>query len=291
MTGTLCPNGLLDLWGQYYLLDRGARLGKTYHAYRGRWFESDYMGFKYTPREGAFEAITEAIKDITISMRTEDYVDLPPVIYNRLEVTLPESVMEKYRKFEKTLIWQYEGSDIEAVNNGVLTGKALQAANGSMYDDEGNVCEIHDKKLDVLDRVIEEANGAPVLVAYSFEFDLQKLKKRYPRAEVVGEKPNLQKRWNNGEISILLAYPGSAGHGLNLQYGGCILVWYGLTWNLEYYQQLNKRLLRPGQTQTVVIHHIIAKGTADERVMRVLPDKAATQDAVVDATLYRGEAA
>lgn len=170
----------------------------------------------------------------------------------------------------------------------MLTGKLLQLANGAAYlDDTGKYVEIHSLKLDALDRVIEEANGAPVLVAYSFQFDLDKLRKKYPKAEVVGESPNVQKRWNAGEIPILLAHPASAGHGLNLQYGGCITVWYGLNWSLELYQQLNKRLHRPGQTETVIIHHIVAEGTVDERVMEVLPEKDATQDALVEATKYR----
>lgn len=286
MTGTLCPNGLLDLWAQFYLLDRGARLGSTYHAYRGRWFEGDYLGFKYSPRPGAFDQVMDAIRDITISMRTEDYADLPAVLHNTIKVKLPPAVMKQYRKFEKTLVWEHGENDIEAVNNGVLTGKLLQLANGSIYDEEGEVHEIHHLKLDALDRVIEEANGAPVLVAYSYQFDLEKLRKRYPKAEVVGETQNLQKRWNNGEISILLAHPQSAGHGLNLQYGGHITVWYGLPWSLEYYQQLNERLRRPGQKDTVIIHHLVAEGTVDERVMEVLPEKAATQDAVIEATKY-----
>lgn len=598
LTGTMAPNGLLDIWSQFYLLDLGQRLGTTYHAYRTRFFESDYMGFKYSLRPGAFEQIVERISDITISMKTEDYVDMPPVLHNTVKVRLPEKVMTKYKAFERTML--LEEHDIEAVNNGVLTGKLLQLCiaegtevlcrrgwvpieqvsstdevwdgveyvstdgviykgqsnvvtcfgvdmtrghlvltksgwetaerilngdaaegldrepvrlpdsyapgrdseeqglnlavpmrmreggpsaeyvppvetpwlekilrvsswgdagrrlgvarhdrkpamgdlagpeaalsgpegqglqelwrkgyryarylvqlvqrildgctgwllrrvefgsaeqrpgvqqgelpvgdelraaaqhtgesvdrhavgpddggrgsgalgaeihnsacsgdqvrvlgrgtvppreakvavfdlvncgprnrfvvrgtdgplivhncNGSVYDEDGNVVEIHSLKLEALDRVIEEANGAPVLVAYSYQFDLDKLRKRYPKAEVVGEAANLQKRWNNGEIPILLAHPASAGHGLNLQYGGCITVWYGLNWSLELYQQLNKRLHRPGQKETVVIHHIVAEGTVDERVMEVLPEKDATQDALVEATKYR----
>jgi len=284
MTGTLAPNGLLDLWAPYYLLDRGERLGTSYYAYRNRWFVSDYMGFKYEPRPGAFEAITDRIRDITVSMRTEDYVDMPPVVYNTLTVRLPPAVMKQYKRFARTLLW--EEPDIEAVNQGVLTGKMLQLCNGSIYDADGQAHEIHALKLDVLDRVIEEAAGAPVLVAYSYQFDLVKLRKRYPRAEVVGETKDLQKRWNAGEIPVLLAHPQAAGHGLNLQYGGCITVWYGLPWSLEYYQQLNKRLRRPGQEKTVFIHHIVAVGTVDERVMQVLPEKEATQAAIHDATRH-----
>lgn len=284
MTGTPSPNGLLDIWSQYYLLDQGERLYSSMTKYRTRWFDGDYMGYKYQLKPGAFEQIVERISDITISMRTEDFVDMPDLVYNTIKVHLPPKIMKQYKDFERTLI--LEDHDIEAVNSGVLTGKLLQLCNGSCYDEEGEVIEIHDLKLDALERVIEEAAGAPVLVAYSYQFDLIKLKKRFPKAEVVGETKNLQKRWNNGEISILLAHPQSAGHGLNLQYGGCITVWYGLCWSLEYYQQLNKRLHRPGQTDTVFIHHIVAADTMDERVMAVLPEKEATQDALIDATRW-----
>lgn len=284
LTGTPSPNGMLDIWSQYYLLDQGERLGSSYSAYRTRWFDGDYMGYKYTLRGGAFEQIVERISDITVSMKTGDFVDMPPLVYNTIKVKLPANVMAQYKKFEKTLL--LEEHDIEAVNSGVLTGKLLQLANGSVYDEEGNAIEIHDLKLDALERVIEEAAGAPVLVAYSYQFDLAKLKKRFPKAEVVGEAKNVVKRWNEGKIQILLAHPQSAGHGLNLQYGGCITVWYGLCWSLEYYQQLNKRLHRPGQVNTVFIHHIVAEGTMDETVMKVLPEKDATQDALIEATRW-----
>lgn len=285
LTGTMAPNGLLDIWSQFYLLDMGERLFTSFNQYRTRWFESDYMGFKYSLRPGAFEQIVKRIQDITLSMKTEDYVDMPPLVHKTVKVRLPDKLMKQYKKFEKTLL--LEEHDIEAVNNGVLTGKLLQCANGSVYDEDGNAIEIHSLKLDALDQIIEEAQGEPVLVAYSYQFDLEKLRKRYPHAEVIGEGENVIKRWNNKEIAILLAHPQSAGHGLNLQYGGCITVWYGLCWSLEYYQQLNKRLHRPGQVETVVIIHIVAEGTVDERVMAVLPEKDATQDALIEATKYR----
>jgi SNF2 family DNA or RNA helicase len=284
LTGTPTPNGMLDIWSQYYLLDQGKRLGTAFTGYRSRWFEGDYMGFKYAIRPGSFDHITEKIRDITISMKTEDFSDMPDVVYNTITVKLPPKVMKQYKDFEKSMI--LDEHDIEAVNSGVLTGKLLQLANGSVYNEDGEAIEIHDLKLEALDRVIEEAAGAPVLVAYSYQFDLAKLKKRYPHAEVVGETPNLSKRWNNGEIQLLLAHPQSAGHGLNLQYGGCITVWYGLCWSLEYYQQLNKRLHRPGQLHTVFIHHIVAQGTMDMRVMEVLPQKDATQEAFIEATRW-----
>lgn len=285
LTGTPAPNGLLDIWSQYYLLDQGARLGTSFSSYRKRWFDGDYMGYKYTLRPGSFDQIVERISDITVSMKTGDFVDMPDIVYNTVKVVLPAKIMKAYKDFERTLL--LDEHDIEAVNSGVLTGKLLQLANGSVYDEAGEVVEIHDLKLDALDLVIQEAAGAPVLVAYSYQFDLAKLKKRYPKAEVVGEAKNVVKRWNNGEISLLLAHPQAAGHGLNLQYGGCITVWYGLCWSLEYYQQLNKRLHRPGQVNTVFIHHLVAVGTMDERVMAVLPEKDATQDALIEATKWK----
>lgn len=284
LTGTPAPNGLEDVWAPYYLLDQGERLYSSFSKYRTRFFDGDYMGFKYTLKEGAFELITDRIKDITISMKTEDFVDMPPIVYNTVKVKLPPTVLKAYKKFEREMI--LEEHDIEAVNSGVLTGKLLQLANGSVYNEDGETVEIHSLKLDALDRIIEEAQGQPVFVAYSYQFDLQKLKKKYPKAEVVGEAKNVVKRWNEGKIQLLLAHPQSAGHGLNLQYGGCITVWYGLCWSLEYYQQLNKRLHRPGQTRTVFIHHIVAEGTMDERVMDVLPEKDATQDALIEVTRW-----
>lgn len=287
LTGTPSPNGLMDIWSQYFLLDQGQRLFSSMTKYRTRWFDGDHMGYKYVPKEGAFEKIVDKISDITVSMRTEDFVDMPEIVYNTIRVRLPPKVMKAYKDFERTLL--LEEHDIEAVNSGVLTGKLLQLANGSVYDEEGEAIEIHDLKLDALERVIEEAAGAPVLVAYSYQFDLVKLKKRFPKAEVVGETKNLQKRWNNKEISILLAHPQAAGHGLNLQYGGSITVWYGLCWSLEYYQQLNKRLHRPGQKETTFIHHIVSAETMDEKVMAVLPQKEATQDALIEATLWKPE--
>lgn len=288
LTGTPAPNGMVDLWAQYYLLDQGQRLFSSFNKFRTRYFDSDYMGFKYTLKEGAFELIAKAVSDITISMQTEDFVDMPDIVYNSVPVRLPPKVMDAYKEFERKMVLAEH--DIKAVNSGVLTGKLLQLANGSVYDEEGNAIEIHSMKLDALERIIEDAQGQPVLVAYSYQFDLEKLRKRFPKAEVVGEAKNVVKRWNDGKISILLAHPQSAGHGLNLQYGGCITVWYGLCWSLEYYQQLNKRLHRPGQTRTVFIHHIVAEGTVDDRVMEVLPDKNATQNALIQVTRWKAPA-
>lgn len=285
LSGTMAPNGMTDIWSQYFLLDQGARLYTSMTKYKQRWFDSDYMGRKFWLKEGAFPQIVERIQDITISMRTEDFTDMPDITYLTRKVTLPPKVMKQYKELERTLM--LEEHDIEAVNKGVLTGKLLQLANGSVYDEDGEVIEIHDLKLDVLADLIDEAMGEPVFVAYSYKFDLIKLKKRFPTAEVVGEAKDVVKRWNNKEIKLLLAHPQSAGHGLNLQFGGYITVWYGLCWSLEYYQQFNKRLHRPGQVRKVFIYHIVATGTKDEDVMEVLPMKEAVQDALIEATIWR----
>lgn len=286
LTGTPAPNGMIDIWSQYYLLDRGERLGFDFYAFRARFFESDYMGYKYILREGSFEQIVERISDITLSMRAGDWLELPERINNIVKVTLPPKVMKKYKDFARTMV--LEEHDIEAVNNGVLTGKLLQLANGSVYDEDRNVIEIHDRKLEALENIIADAAGKPVLVAYSYEFDLEKLRKRFPKAVVLGEDSTAIKRWNAGEIEIMLAHPQSAGHGINIQQGGNICVFYGLPWSLEYYQQFAARLHRSGQvSDTVTIHHIIAEGTVDERVMEVLAQKGANQDMLIQATLYQ----
>lgn len=287
LTGTPSPNGMEDLWSQYFLLDQGQRLFSSITKYRTRWFQKSFDGFKYTLCNGSFEAIVEKVSDITVSMKTEDFTDMPDIVYNVVKVKLPPKVLKQYKHLAAK--FELEEHDVEAVNSGVLTGKLLQLANGSIYNTETDAVPFHSVKMDALDIIIAEAAGAPVLVAYSYKFDLERLKKKYPKAEVVGEGKNLTKRWNNGEISILLAHPQSAGHGLNLQYGGCITVWYGLCWSLEYYQQLNKRLHRPGQKNKVFIHHIVAEGTIDEKVMEVLPQKDALQDAFLEATKWLPE--
>ena len=285
LTGTPCPNGLMDLWSQMYLVDFGERLGSKFSAFRSRWFESDYMGYKWTPRPGAMEQITSRIADVTFSMRAEDWLTLPERIDNHIWVELPPKVLKQYKEFERKMI--LEEHDIEAVNNGVLTGKLLQCATGSVYREDGTFVELHDLKLQALDALIEEAAGNPVLVAYSYQFDLEKLRHRYKGAEVLGENPGCVARWNRGEIPVLLAHPASASFGLNLQHGGSITVWYGLPWSLEHYIQFNARLLRSGQTaSSVIIHHIVARDTVDERVLVALEDKAADQNAVIEATLY-----
>jgi SNF2 family DNA or RNA helicase len=219
-------------------------------------------------------------------MRAEDWLVLPERIDNIVRVHLPPKVLKQYKEFERTM--RQEEMDLEAINNGVLTQKLLQLCSGSVYSEDKEPFEFHDLKARALDAIIEEADGKPVLVAYSYQFDLEKLRRRYKGAEVIGEEPGCVTRWNNGEIPVLLAHPASASFGLNLQHGGHITVWYGLPWSLEHYLQFNARLLRSGQkAESVIIHHIVADGTLDDRVLDVLRDKAADQSSVIQATLYR----
>lgn len=290
LSGTPAPNGLIDLWGPIYIIDRGERLGTSKSAYEKRWFITDKYSSKVEPREFAHAQIMERVSDVMISLKEEDYLTLPPRVDNKIYVTFPPSLMKSYKKFERTLY--AEEYDVEALSQGVLTNKLLQWANGSIYNDEKEALFVHDLKLKAMDSVVEEAAGAPLLVAYSFKFDLAALRKRYPKAVVLREDPDAIKRWNRGEIEMLLTHPASAGHGLNLQHGGSIACWYGLTWSLEYYQQFVKRLHRSGQkAERVMMHHILARGTADEDVMRVIGSKGATQDRITDVVRQRLRAA
>lgn len=286
MTGTPAPNGLLDLWSQYYMLDQGFRLGSSYKAFTDRWFNSDFKGYTFTAKENAFSEIMDLISDITISMESTDYVELPPRMNIPLYVTLPEKVMKAYKKFERTFL--LEEHDIEAVSEGVLTQKLLQLANGSVYDEDKSPVEIHCLKLEALERVVEENPGQPILVAYSYKFDVAKIKKRFKQAVTLEDDPKAVKNWNAGKIQMLIVHPASAGHGLNLQHGGYIAVWYGLPWSLEWYMQFNKRLHRPGQkADRVLIYHLLARGTVDERVLAALVEKTAEQENVIRASLYQ----
>ena len=288
MTGTPAPNGLIDLWSQYYMLDQGERLGTSFTAFRDRWFDSDYMKYKWTPRSYAFDEIMGLVKDITISMDSADYLELPPRVDIPVMVHLSDKQMKDYKRFERTCL--LEEHDIEAVNEGVLTGKLLQLANGSIYDEDKKAIQIHDLKLDALERIVAEHPGQPILVAYSYLFDVAKLKKRFPKARFIKEKPEngdrtVIKDWNAGKVEMLIVHPASAGHGLNLQHGGYIAAWYGLPWSLELYMQFNKRLHRSGQkADRVLIYHILAAGTVDERVMQVLQSKNVDQSRVIAAS-------
>ena len=288
LTGTVAPKGLINLFGQLLIADLGARLGTAKTKFLARYFDADYSGFNFFPKEWSFKAIMGKVKDVMFGMREEDCVTLPPRIDNIIKVRLPGKVMERYREFEATSI--SEAYDVEAVNRGVLTSKLLQFANGSMYQESGKDVWIHDEKLDALENIINDANGVPVLVVYTFKFDKDRIKKRFgKRVTIWGEGDtvkNQKRKWNEGKIEILAAHPASIGHGQNIQYGSNIMVWYGLTHDLEHYQQMNKRLHRSGQTgDAVFIHHIIATDTRDEKVLPLLNERGITQDAINEAVL------
>ncbi|WP_163195256.1 SNF2-related protein [Clostridium thermarum] len=292
LTGTPAPNGLIDLWSQVYLLDQGERLGKTLTGYRDRYFQPDKRNqtviFSWKPVEGAEDRIYEKLKDICISMKAADYLKLPERINNSIIIQLPKEAEMKYRKLEKELLLPIEDADIVADTAAVLTNKLLQMANGAVYDENGEVKEIHDAKLKALDDVIEAANGKPVLIFYAYKHDLERLSEHLKNKDfrVLNNSEDIE-AWNNGEVPIMLVHPASAGHGLNLQFGGNIIVWFGLTWSLELYQQANARLYRQGQKQSVIINHLIAKGTIDEDVMRSLENKEVGQEALLQAVKAR----
>lgn len=285
LTGTPSPNGLLDLWSQVYLADFGMSLGRTMTAYKSRFFEADYMGYKFTPRKGADDEIHELIRPFTLSMRSEDYLDLPDRIDLEEQVVLSAKILREYQQFEADLFIELDaGEEIEAMNAAVLANKLLQYAGGALYTDEhGSWAKIHDLKIDALKELVEQNSGENMLVFYNYKSDLARLKKAFPEATQLGKDAQIIDDWNNGEIPMLLAHPQSSSHGLNLQHGGAIAVWFGLNWSLEYYQQANARLHRQGQERPVRIVHLVAKDTIDERVMRVLTDKAATQDNLLNA--------
>lgn len=285
LTGTPASNGLMDLWAEFRLLDMGHRLGRFIVRYREDYFVPDKRNqqiiFSYKAKPGAEEAIYEKISDITISMKGSDYLKLPDLVINEVSVKFSEDELKTLDEMKKELITTIEGEEITAANAAALSGKLLQMANGAVYDDGGSVIEIHDRKLDALEDLIEATNGKPVLIAYWFKHDLSRILKRFP-AEKLDTTESI-KRWNAGEISVAVIHPASAGHGLNLQVGGSTLIWFGLTWSLELYQQTNARLWRQGQKDTVIIHHLIAKDTIDERVMKALKVKDNTQAALIDA--------
>jgi SNF2 family DNA or RNA helicase len=292
LTGTPTPNGYGDLWGQMYLLDHGQRLGATEEAFRDRWFESERMENNYTRwwmKPGADKAIQAAVADITITLRAEDYLDLPPVMYNRIMVDLPAAAREAYETFERDTLLELNSKTITGVNAAAAAGKLLQFANGAVYyDDKGNWEELHDVKLGALMDVLEDTWG-PTLVAYGYKHDLSRLKDRLRKTKLrwaVLDTEESERRWNRGELDVLLLHPESAGHGLNLQHSGSeTIVWFGLTANLEHYDQLNARLIgghrRTGKN--VVVHHILASDTRDEKMMELLARKGREQRDLIGA--------
>lgn len=288
LTGTPTPKSLLDIWSQQWLIDQGAALGKTFTGFKDRFFEADYFGRNYTPRSGAEKNIHTLLSDRWLSMKAEDYLELPERIELYERLPLPDSLMDQYRKFENDSLIELEKDEIlEASSAAVLAAKLFQWCNGAVYkNDSKDWQELHKVKLDALAEIIEN-NNEPVIVAYNFKHDLERLKQRFPNAVVLDANNETVERWNAGKIPLLLAHPQSAGHGLNLQAGGALAVWFSLTWSLEYYQQFNARLHRQGQTRPVRIVHLLAEGCLDERVVKVLAQKEATQNELIDA-LKRG---
>ncbi len=293
LSGTPSPNGLIDLGGQAYILDQGERLGINKTRFLKRWFDQSQFSYEINPKPHAEEEIMGLMKEVMVGLRAEDYIDLPPRIMNPIEVRLPGKIMREYRAFERTLV--AERYDVEAASRGVLTNKLLQFANGGLYRQDPDdpkapreTIAVHDLKLKALESVIEEAAGENVLIAYSFKFDRDRIKKRYPKAVLFDEEPDFVRKWNAGKINIGVAHPASIGHGLNLQYGGFIQCWFGLTWSLELYDQFNRRLARPGQkNHTVYIHHILAQGTEDMRQFENLNTKGITQDSITNRVRVR----
>lgn len=289
LTGTPSSNGLMDLWAQFRILDMGKRLGRYITHYRSAYFLPDKRSadriFTYKPADGAEEMIYERISDITISMKSADFLKLPECIINEVPVYMNEKEQRIYETFKADMVARIKGEEIDAANAAVLSGKLLQMANGCIYDEEKRALKIHDRKLDALEDLIESANGKPLLIAYWFQHDLQRIKERFTVREIKSSKDIAD--WNDGKIPVAAIHPASAGHGLNLQSGGSTLVWFGLTWSLELYQQCNARLHRQGQSETVVIHHIITKGTIDEDVMAALVRKEKIQNALINAVKAR----
>lgn len=293
LTGTPSSNGLMDLWSEFRVLDMGKRLGRFITHYREQFFEPDRRNgmqvFSYRPRAGAEREIYRRIGDITISMRSADYLKMPECVMNTVPVKLNSTEFEVYEEMESKMVTELDGVEIDAVNAAALTGKLCQLANGAIYTPDGNTVFFHERKLDALEDLIEGANGKPVLVAYWYKHDLARIQERFKVRELKSSKDITD--WNAGKIPVAVIHPASAGHGLNLQAGGSMLIWFGLTWSLELYQQTNARLWRQGQqAETVVIHHIITRGTVDEDVMQSLSEKDRSQASLMRAVRARVEA-
>ena len=287
LTATPSSNSLMDLFSEYKLIDGGKRLGQYITHYREKYFDPDKRNanviFSYKLKPFAEEAIYSKIDDITISMKAVDYLKMPPILYNEIKVELDQKERKIYEILKKDMIVALEDKEIDAMNAASLSNKLLQMANGSVYGEEKEVIHLHDKKLDALEEIVEAANGNSVLCAYWYKHDLERIKARFgDKCQEINSEASIRK-WNSGDIQIGLIHPMSAGHGLNLQSGGSILVWFGLTWSLELYQQTIGRLYRQGQTRSVIIHHIVSKATIDERVMLALKNKEVSQDALIRA--------
>lgn len=298
LTGTPAPNGLLDLWAQIYLLDGGQRLGKRITQFRERYFDPDQRGrdmvYSYKPKDGAGHVIRQLIGDICVSMKAEDYITLPDCTYDDIPVVLDARAKQAYARLEREMLLQVDESTIDAGSAAVLTNKLLQLCNGAVYDEQRHAVEIHRCKIDAFLETVEALGGQPVLVFYNFQHDLERIEAALSGSGLRVRRltgPDEEAAWNNREIDILLAHPASCAYGLNLQQGGNHVIWFGLNWSLELYQQANKRLHRQGQASKVIIHHLVVTGGVDEDVIAALNDKCTTQDRLMQALKARIERA
>ena len=291
LTDTPASNGLMDLFAEFRLLDMGERLGRFIGQFRNEYFKPDkqngYIVYSYKPLPDAEERIYEKISDITVSMKAVDHLKMPELISNEYTVKMSETEKEKYKELKDELILEVQDTEITAANAAALSNKLCQMSNGAIYDDAGEIIPIHNRKLDALEDIIESANGKPVLVAYWFKHDRTRIAERLGKLGIVYQEIKSAqsiKNWNSGKLQVALIHPASAGHGLNLQSGGNFLVWFGLTWSLELYSQTNARLWRQGQqSETVIIQHIVTKGTVDEKILKALKEKDETQSALMTA--------
>lgn len=291
LTGTPSSNSLMDLWAEFKLLDMGKRLGRFISQYRVNYFEPDKRNgqvvYSYKLLPCAEQRIYNKIADITISMKSTDLLKMPELVSSEYSVSLSEKEKERYRRMKRDLVLRLPEGEITAANAASLTGKLCQMSNGAIYDENGDFVELHDRKLDALEDIIEAANGKPLLVAYWFKHDAERIERRLRKLKITFARLDSMesiRRWNNEELPVALIHPASAGHGLNLQSGGSSIVWFGLTWSLELYQQTNARLWRQGQSaETVVVQHIVTKGTIDERILKVLSQKEGVQSALIEA--------
>lgn len=291
LTGTPCSNGLIDLFAEFKILDMGMRLGRFIGQYRNTYFKPDKVNgpivYSYKPLPGAEDAIYEKISDITISMKASDHLKMPELVNTNYMVHLSDKEKKKYEDMKAELVLALPEGEITAANAASLSGKLSQMANGAVYADDESILPIHDRKLDALEDIIESANGKPILIAYWFKHDLMRIEQRLAEKKISFQKLDSDasmKRWNKGELPVALIHPASAGHGLNLQSGGSTIVWFGITWSLEFYQQTVARLYRQGQSsRTVTVIHILTQGTVDEKIMKALADKDSTQSALIDA--------
>lgn len=292
LTGTPAPKNIMDLWAQVYLIDAGERLGKNMTTFRQHYFYpthqlTDHV-FNWELKDGAKDEIYDKISDVTVSIESKDYLEMPERIDSVKEAKLSKKERALYEQLEQDMIiedTENDDKDIVALNSAALSQKLLQLSNGAVYTDDGTYKHIHDKKLEMLDEIVEEAQGKPILVFYNFKHDRERILERYSFAEEL--EGDYMRRWNNGEIQMLIAHPASAGHGLNLQHGGSIMVWFGLTWNLEYYEQANARLYRQGQKKTTVIHHLLTENSIDQRVYDALKNKKLNQSELMRAVKAR----